>query len=84
MDITIIDAEKADPKMLESVMARALHFERATTCNIYVADRVPLDAPEYSHPGWLEYALNVVFEDGGNLWIGCIQRKPGEPIEFHS
>jgi hypothetical protein len=84
MLITVIDAEKAEPEMLSAVVQRALNFEHADKCTIWTEKRVPLDAPDYKAPGWLEYGLKIEFTDGGRIFIGCIQRKPGEAIEFHS
>lgn len=84
MDIEIKDAELVEFEMLGRVLSRALQFERAFHCTVWPKERVPLDAPEYKHPGWLEYGLQVFFEDNSEMWIGCIQRRPGEPVEFHS
>ena len=85
MNITIIDAEKVEYQMLSAVITQALRFQNAVSCTIYVSERVPLDAPDYRNPGWLEYGLAVAHMGVEHpLYIGCIQRKPGEPVEFHS
>ena len=43
---------------------------------LYLGNREP--------SGWLEYTLHL-FRDGVRyLVIGCIQRRPGAEVEFHS
>ena len=34
--------------------------------------------------GWLEWLVRYEFSTGGKLTVGAIQRRPGEPVEFHS
>ena len=85
MIIQIHDAELAEHPMLSAVLAHALRFANAESCVIYVNKRVPLDAPDYRNPGWLEYGLSVSHKGVEHpLYIGCIQRRPGEEFEFHS
>jgi len=44
---------------------------------------VPLDAEPYRNPGWIEWGIQIVYVDGGRLYVGAIQRKPGMDVEFH-
>lgn len=51
---------------------------------LFLGSRVPLDDLPYKHPGWLEYGMRVDFTSTRGLYLGCIQRSPGEAAEFHS
>ena len=85
MNIQIIDAHVAELDHLQATLARAMRFaHEADSAKIVCQPRVPLDAPAYQHPGWLEYTLEMLFQSGCRLTMGVIQRKPGEPVEFHS
>ncbi|MNR69273.1 hypothetical protein D3C85_1944050 [compost metagenome] len=44
--------------------------------NLYLSQR--------DQNGWLEYTIVVGYKSGSSLTVGAIQRKPGEPSEFHS
>lgn len=74
-----------DLGMLEVVMKRcARHALEAAEINIYPQERIPLDAPDWKHPGYLEWVLRVKYRSGSEMTVGCIQRKPGDIYEFHS
>lgn len=74
-----------DEGMLRAVLARcALHVPQAHTIDVYPQERSPADAPAWKHPGFLEWTLRVLYRSGSALTIGCIQRAPGEPFEFHT
>lgn len=66
------------------------HIERMDNGRLYQVDifmqpRIPLDAPEYKHPGWLEWLLVYRWEGSDSkLTVGMIQRQPGAEFEFHS
>lgn len=47
-------------------------------------DHVTISLNERDAEGWLEFAMVFKYRDGGGLYVGCIQRKPGEPFEFHT
>lgn len=80
MNITILNAEAADLErdMLDACITKALHYG-GEWAKIQVYNRVPLDAEPWRNPGWLEYVILVA-----GINIHAIQRRPGEPVEFHS
>lgn len=80
--ITIHNAEDLEPSAILQAVMRARMDE--CDADIYVAPRVPADAPEYKHPGWLEYIIVLTYGSGRKFTVGMIQRKSGEPFEFHS
>lgn len=74
-----------DAGMLGAVLQRcAFHIPNAKVIDVYPQERVAQDAPAYKHPGWLEWLVRIHYHTGSALTIGCIQREPGEPFEFHS
>jgi hypothetical protein len=75
-----------DPEMLAFVMGRvvARHAPQAHTVDVYPQERIPLDAPNWKSPGWLEWIVRVLYVGGGSLTIGCIQRGPGLEFESHT
>lgn len=83
MNIEIIGAELAEPEILTAALQRCKWWDNVKAIKIFINPRVPLDAPEYNNPGWIEYGISVEWETS-KLFIGCLQRKPGEQIEFHS
>lgn len=84
MIIEIHDRELAEDEALAKALALAQRHQHLERCDIYVQPRVPLDAPDYKHPGWLEYIVRFTYETGGGLTVGLIQRRPGEAFESHS
>lgn len=84
MIIEIHDRELAEPEALEAALGRALWQQHVAKADIFVSPRVPEDAPEWRSPGWLEYGIRYEYESGSKLFVGMIQRRPGEPFEFHS
>lgn len=74
-----------DDGMLEAVFKRCARLaQECKLIDIYPMERIPADAPAYRHPGFLEWHLRVHFRSGTEMTIGCVQRQPGEPVEFHS
>lgn len=70
-------------------VARALvkanqYLPTANTIRILCAPRVPADAPAYKHPGWLEYPIQIRFDNGSKLFLAMIQRTIDAEFEFHS
>ena len=83
-------AEFASMMTETEAMAKAhAHIERMdngrlSQVELYMSPRVPLDAEEWKHPGWLEWLIKYEWETGGKLTVGMIQRRPGAEFEFHS
>lgn len=89
MELTLHDTETLDGdaeavQLLHATIDRALCFQHTAKADVYLAARTPLDAPDYKNPGWLEFGLKLTFSEGGYMYIGCLQRRPGEQFEFHS
>lgn len=82
--IEIIDSHLAESEALSQALQRVANFQHLSSAKVFVQPRVPLDAPEYKSPGWLEYVLRLVFDSGSVMTIGMIQRRPGAKFEFHS
>jgi hypothetical protein len=83
MRLTIHDFQIAEPEILAAAIQRAQSFTDASSVDLFITPRVALDAPPHRHPGWIEYMIRVNYPRQP-LHIGCIQRSPGEQIEFHS
>lgn len=74
-----------DQLMLEAVLCRvSRHVHAAKIVEIYPQERVPMDAPLYKNPGYLEWIINITYHTGIKLTIGAIQRSPKHQVEFHS
>jgi hypothetical protein len=73
------DAER----LLEFTASCALRHihQDGSSATIYCTDRVPEGK---SDAGWLEFVLHVSYATGGEMFIGCIQRKLGAEFEAHS
>lgn len=83
--IEVIDDDNCvETDHLNACLKRITWNANVSLAKIFVSPRVPLDAPEYKHPGWLEYLISITYTNGSAITIGAIQRKPGAPIEFHS
>lgn len=76
MLIEIIDWELAESEALQAALNRVLWHQNVEKATIYVNER---DKEE-----WLEYGIRFDYSTGGKLFVGMIQRKRGEPFEFHS
>lgn len=77
--ITIHDAGLVETAFLGDVLKRLsqhVHSTGATSIDIYVNTRKPT--------GWLEYIAVIEYVDNGKLTVGCIQRAPGDSLEFHT
>ena len=84
MLIEIHDREFAESEALQTALVRTLRHQHVKKVDIFINSRVPDDAPDYNYPEWLEYGLKFEYETGGQMFVGMIQRKRGEPFEFHS
>jgi hypothetical protein len=84
MIIEIHDRELAEDEALSRALALTQRHQHVERCDIFVQPRVPLDAPDYKYPGWLEYGVLMKYETGGQLYVAVIQRRPGESYETHS
>lgn len=84
MIIEIHDREFAESEALQTALVRTLWHQNVRKVDIFVSPRVPEDAPEWKYPGRLEYGLAFEYSTGGKMYIGMLQRQPGEPFEFHS
>lgn len=76
MLIEIFDWELAESEALQAALDRVLWHQNVSKATIYVNER---DKEE-----WLEYGIRFDYSTGGKLFVGMIQRKRGEPFEFHS
>ena len=84
MLIEIHDREFAESEALQTALVRTLWHQNVKKVDIFINPRSPDDAPDYNHPEWLEYGLRFEYETGGQMFVAMIQRKRGEPFEFHS
>lgn len=84
MIIEIISPELAESEALEKALARIAYHRNVERATVFVNPRVPLDAPEWKQPGWLEYLIKFKYSEGGSMTVAMIQRKPGGRYEFHS
>ena len=82
--IEIHDRELAEDELLAAAVKTALRHQHVIYAEIFVQERVPLDAPDWKHPGWIEYITRIDYEPGGSMTLGILQRKPGAEIECHS
>lgn len=73
-----------DDLMLKEVLKRcARHVPTAQVIDIYPQQRRAMD--RISDAGMLEWIIRIHYRRQGEPFtIGAIQRKPGEPVEFHS
>ena len=78
---TLLDNEGED--LLQWTVARAVRHchQDGTTAEVFTADRSPAGK---SNEGWLEFGLLIKYVTGGQMYIGCIQRKLGAAFESHS
>ncbi len=79
-DIEIVGAALAanEPQFLSAVLARVpRHIHAAEKISIYCAERRALD-------GWMEWTMRVDYKSKHGITIGCVQRRVGADVEFHS
>lgn len=74
-------AETAAIEAMNKYLARNDGFY---SCTVWAKPRVPADAPAHKYPGWLEWVIDLKHESGRGIYVGMIQRRPGEAFEFHS
>lgn len=80
--VEYLDTDDAEYVLLmHACVQRMRQYQHADHINFALAPREPATS---STPGWLEFMYTIQFRDGGTLTVGAIQRKPGEPFEFHS
>lgn len=65
------------PELFNATLARAVNL-------LGNGNKVTITGNERTRDGWMEFSMFVQFEGGRTLFIGCIERKPGDPAEFHS
>ena len=96
--VTLVPASEGSPAIpqgavehFNNTMARAIYLASSDSVNkatIYLAQRTSprygADGALVSEGGWLEYTISIEYVGGHCLTVGAIQRKPGEPSEFHS
>jgi len=82
MNITIYNQNDVEPKFLGEILTRLAYHQHVATAKIVVNKR---NTDGRRDPlGWIEYLVQVEYEDGGKLTIGALQRGLNEPTEFHS
>lgn len=96
--VTLVPASEGSPAIpqdavehFNNTVKRAVYLaanDAANRATIYLAERTK---PRYDKDdvmvdggGWLEYTIVIDYASGHRLTVGAIQRKPGEPSEFHS
>ena len=84
MIIEIHDREFAESEALQTALVRTLWHQNVRKVDIFVSPRVPKDAPDWKHPGRLEYGLAFEYSTGGKMYVGMLQRTSDQPFEFHS
>jgi len=89
--VTIVNGEYLDDDslpLLKECLERAQTHHHVNRVTISLSKRDALEeAPGvriWNAPGWLEFGMAFEYDDGGKLFVGCIQRKPGAPFEFHT
>lgn len=84
-NLIIHNTDQSEPAMLAAVMQRmAQHAPQARSIDVFCNARTPMVVAEWKDPGWCEYVCVIKYRSGGQLTIGCIQRGPGQPTEFHT
>lgn len=86
MKVEFIDFEHAAalPVMLNSVLRKvdqhigddSAKREAHPTCKVYCNPR--------NETGFVEWGLYLPYPNGGEIFIGVVQREPGCEVEFHS
>ena len=84
MIIEIHDRELAEDEALTRALALAQRHQHVARCDIFIQPRVPLDAEDYKHPGWLEYGVKFTYDGGSQMYVAVLQRRPGMEFECHS
>lgn len=77
IELVSINLLLAGRELFNATMGRAMNHLGAGV-------KVTIAGNERRKDGWLEFSMLVQYPSGGKLFIGCIERKPGEPAEFHS
>jgi len=75
----------SEPEAIGRALLKANQYvPTANLIRIHCALRVAADAPAYKHPGWLEYGIQIHFDNGSSLFVAMIQRTIDSEFEFHS
>lgn len=83
--IEIVNKIDAEAEAVAAALKKANQYvPTANKIRILCSPRVAADAPLYKHPGWLEYSIQVCFENGSKFYLGMIQRQVDAEFEFHS
>ena len=78
------DWELEQPMLEKAMQVATRYAATAKSVNIYPQLRSPADAPDYRHPGWLEWMVVVDSYENSRLTIGIIQRSIGAEFETHT
>ena len=89
MKLIITNIENAEIEPLQKAIERATNYSQGNheRIEIYCKVRVPDDAPDYKHPGWLEYFITFYKKDEHqepSFFICMVQRNKNAEFEFHS
>lgn len=66
--------------LYKEILERLRKYKQVKTISIYLSDRTPDDAPHYQYPGWIEWVVRLVYENGTGLTINCVQHTPTSRI----
>lgn len=77
MQIHIINKIDAEGEAVNAALTKANRY-------IPTADEIQIYCSLRSHTGWLEYGIQIKFENGSTLYIAMIQRHIDAEFEFHS
>lgn len=73
-DLSVLSHD--DLPLLYAAIERVRQHQHVKHCAIWCNAR--------TREGWLELLLQFVYDDGGKLTVGALQRTDGAPYEFHS
>ena len=77
MQIHIINKIDAEGEAVNAALTKANRY-------IPAADEIQIYCSLRSHTGWLEYGIQIKFENGSQLYLAMIQRRIDAEFEFHS
>mgnify|MGYP001186422859 CR=1 FL=1 len=77
MRIEIVNKIDAEAEAVSAALKKANRY-------IPTADEIQIYCSLRSHTGWLEYGIQIKFENGSQLYLAMIQRRIDAEFEFHS
>lgn len=80
MDIKINNAGQAEMPFLIQCIERVRQHNNVDCVTIHVGKR----GTERGNPQWIEYLMVFVYQTGGTMTVGALQRTLDADIEFHS